>query len=60
MKRLIWTVLFVIVLLIVGLYSPVLYYRAPFAWAGMIFVLVGLAGIAFLGVVEALGEYDGS
>lgn len=60
MKRLIGIVLFVIVLLIVGLYSPILYHNAPFVWAGTIFVLVGLAGIAFLAVIDVIGECDGS
>ena len=41
-----------LIVILVTLFSPVLFYEAPMIWAAVIFVMVGLAGIGFLAIID--------
>lgn len=41
-----------IAVILITLFSPVLYYEAPMIWAAVIFIMVGLAGIGLLAVID--------
>jgi len=41
-----------ILVILVTLFSPVLFYEAPMIWAAVMFVMVGLAGIGLLVIVD--------
>lgn len=41
-----------VLVVLIALFSPVLYYEAPMVWAAVIFIMVGLAGIGFLAVID--------
>jgi len=40
--------------ILVTLFSPVLFYREPMVWAAVMFVAVGLAGIGFVVALDYL------
>ena len=41
-----------ILVILITLFSPVLYYEAPMVWAAVMFIMVGLAGIGLLAVID--------